>query len=273
MNRSDVNAPTPAELVLLDLGIDSPADIDLEAIAWTLGARVRYRPLDSCEARIIGKDDQAIITINCRSSSRRQRFSLAHELGHWRYHRNRILVCRSDEIGRAGEGQTLTERTADNYAADLLMPWYLFRPMVRTYAKINFRNIRVIADAFDTSITSTAIRLVDSGQFPTMLVSHGPQGRRWFTRAHDVPQRWFPRAELDSESFAFGILFGSSADDHMPRKIGADAWFDRRDADQFEIQEQTVRVANDEILTLLLITEPRMLEDWESRSSNSRRPR
>jgi hypothetical protein len=63
-------APTPAELVLLDLGIDSPADIDLEAIAWTLGARVRYRPLDSC---CVGKDDQAIITINCRSSSRRQR--------------------------------------------------------------------------------------------------------------------------------------------------------------------------------------------------------
>ena len=48
-------APTPAELVLLDLGINSPADIDLEAIAWTLGARVRYRPLDSCEARRQGR--------------------------------------------------------------------------------------------------------------------------------------------------------------------------------------------------------------------------
>ena len=81
----------------------------------------------------------------------------------------------------------------------------------------------------------------------------------------------FHAQNFNSESFAFGILFGSSADDHMPRKIGADAWFDRRDADQFEIQEQTVRVANDEILTLLLITEPRMLEDWESRSSDSRR--
>ena len=104
-----------------------------------------------------------------------------------------------------------------------------------------------------------------------MLVCHGPQGRKWFTRAHDVPQRWFPRAELDPESFAFGILFGTSPEDHMPRKIVADAWFDRRDADQFEIQEQTVRVANDEILTLLLIAEPRMLEDWESGSSSARR--
>ena len=80
--------------------------------------------------------------------------------------------------------------------------------------------------------------------------------------AHMTCQRWFPRADLDAESFAFGILFGNSPDDQVPRKIGADAWFDRRDADQFEIQEQTVRVANDEILTLLLINEPRMLEDW-----------
>jgi hypothetical protein len=267
---NDVNAPTPAELVLLDLGIASPGDIDLEAIAWTLGARVRYRPLDSCEARIIGKGDKAIVTVNCRSSARRQRFSLAHELGHWKYHRGRILVCRSDEIGRLGEGQTTMERTADNYAADLLMPWYLFRPLLRTYPKIDFRNIRAIADTFGTSLTSTAIRLADSGEFPVMLVSHGREGRRWFTRARDVPQRWFPREELDSESFAFGILFGNATDDHMPRKIGADAWFDRRDADQFEIQEQTVRVGDDEILTLLLITTDRMLGDWDGRDSTSR---
>lgn len=266
-----MNAPTPAELVLLGVGIDSPADIDLEAIAWTLGARVRYRPLDGCEARIIGKGDEAIITINCRSSTRRQRFSLAHELGHWRYHRGRILVCRSDEIGRAGEGQTSMERTADGYAADLLMPWYLFRPILRTYPKIDFRNIQIISDIFGTSLTSAAIRVVDSGEFPALLVCHGPEGRRWFARAPDVPERWFPQMALDSESFAFEILFGNAVNDHMPRKIGADAWFDRQDADQFEVREQTVRIGNDEILTLLLITSGRMLEDWVRGNSNSRR--
>lgn len=268
-----MNGPTPAELILLDLGIDSPADIDLDAIAWTLGARVRYRPLDGCEARIIGEGNKAIITVNCRSSPRRQRFSVAHELGHWQYHRGRILICRSDEIGRPREGQTATERTADNYAADLLMPWYLIRPVIRTYPRLNFHNIQTIADTFNTSLTSTTIRVVDSGEFPIVLVCHGHEGRRWFSRARDVPQRWFPRAELDHESFAFAILFGSSAEDHIPRKIGADAWFDRRDADEFEIYEQTVRIGNDEILTLLLITEDRMLEEWGSGESASGRRR
>ena len=63
------------ERVLQGLGITDPDDIDLEAIAWTMGAGVRYRPLDGCEARIIGRDDQAIITVNERSSWRRRRFS------------------------------------------------------------------------------------------------------------------------------------------------------------------------------------------------------
>jgi Zn-dependent peptidase ImmA (M78 family) len=75
-----VAALTAAEQVLADLGITDPSEIDLEAIAWTLGARVRYRPLESCEARIVGNGDRAIITVNNRSHPRRQRFSIAHEL-------------------------------------------------------------------------------------------------------------------------------------------------------------------------------------------------
>lgn len=91
----------PAELLLQELGITEPREIDLEAIAWTQGVHVRYRPLDGCEARIIGCGDRAIITVNDRSSARRQRFSIGHELGHWKWHRGRILVCRADEIEEA----------------------------------------------------------------------------------------------------------------------------------------------------------------------------
>jgi hypothetical protein len=47
----------------------------------------------------------------------------------------------------------------------------------------------------------------------------------------------------------------------MPRKIGADAWFDRRDADRFEVYEQTIRTGPDETLTLVVISDPKMLED------------
>lgn len=68
---------TPAEIILKRLGITDPREIDLEAIAWHLGVRVRYRPLDRCEARIIGCGDRAVITVNSHSGRRRRRFRSA----------------------------------------------------------------------------------------------------------------------------------------------------------------------------------------------------
>lgn len=84
-------ALSPAERLLQQLGVTEPDEIDLEAIAYYVNARVRYRPLDGCEARIIGKGDQAIITVNTNSGYRRKRFSIAHELGHWHHHRGKSL--------------------------------------------------------------------------------------------------------------------------------------------------------------------------------------
>jgi hypothetical protein len=253
----------PAELLLQQFGITDPKEIDLEAIAWTQGVRVRYRPLDGCEARILGNGDQAIITVNSQSSAQRQRFSIAHELGHWKWHRGRVLVCRSDEIGAAGAERSHIERAADNYAADLLMPNFMFRPIASSFTKLNSRTVKAVAETFDVSATAAAIRLVEGDHSPCILVCHGRQGRKWFTRSPDVPSRWFPQETLDADSFAFGVLFGAQPDDVAPRRTGGDAWFNRRGADRYHLMEQTFRIGRNETLTLLLFTDPEMLEDEE----------
>jgi hypothetical protein len=252
-----------AEMVLRELGVTDPSEIDIEAIAYHLGAEVRYRPLDGCEALIFGAGNKAVITVNTRSPPRRRRFSVAHELGHWKHHRGRMLVCSKNEIG----GKTTlapVEKVADAYAAELLMPGYLFNPVARAYPRFTFQAVRAIADIFNTSRTATALRLIDTRHSPAMLVCHGPSGRRWFYRCRDVPARWFPQDSLDPDSSAFRVLFGGYPDDPLPIKIGADAWFDRRGADELEIHEQTIRTADDEILTLLLLNDERMLEDEDS---------
>lgn len=66
-----------------ELGITEPGEIDLEAIAYYKDAVVKRKPLTGCEARIIGVDSKAIITVNEKSSLERQNFSIGHELGHW----------------------------------------------------------------------------------------------------------------------------------------------------------------------------------------------
>lgn len=258
-----MNADTPAELILKALGITDPAEIDLEAIAWDRGARIRYRPLDGCEARIVGTTDGAIITVNSRSPRRRRRFSIAHELGHWHYHRGRSLMCLDDDIGRAAVvGELSPERVADRFASRLLMPEYLFQPIARGYPKVDFRTIREIADKFDTSATATAIRLVEGNYLLGCLVCHGRDGRKWFTRSPEVPARWFPSKDLSADSFAFDMLFGDGEEQDFPRKIDADAWFDRHDSGQYEVREQTIKTGDNEILSVILIDNEGMLRGW-----------
>jgi hypothetical protein len=254
-----------AERLLQELGVTEPKEIDLEAIAYHVGADVRRQPLDGCEARIIGYGDRAIITINARSSHRRNRFSIAHELGHWRHHRGQCLVCRAEEVGPR-EAMS-PERIADNYASDLLLPHYLFRPFIRQHPKLTWATVKTIADTFETSLTASAIRFVEADHAPAILVCHGPNGKKWFTRAPGVPHRWFPRDTLDPESFAFDALYGGKPEDSLPRKIGAAAWFDLYEASKFEVYEQTVRTADAEVLTLVLIRDEEMLAERDQARS------
>lgn len=249
---------TVAEQLLQELGITKPEEIDLEAIAWHVGATVKRRILDGCEARIIGTRDRAIITVNAASVFVRQRFSIGHEIGHWHFHRGRTLVCRSEDIGGRYNGDFFLERQADAFAGDLLMPGYILRPYLLQFRELTFAVIREIAKAFTTSIPATAIRLVEVGTWPTILICHGWDGRKWFVRNRSVPESWFPRDDPSVDSYAFGLLYGNNSDQLKPQSIGAHTWFDRRDAERYEIQEQSVRSIDGETLTLLTLSDTRM---------------
>ena len=251
---------TPAELVLQDLGVTDPRDIDVEAIAMDLGAFVQYRRLDGCEASIIGSGDKAVIYVSPDTRRERQRFSIGHELGHWRHHRGRMSECRSDDIGNYAWKITNPERVADSYAADLLLPQYLFEPRASKHSQMTLDGASDLAVTFDTSLKATAIRFVEFGPAPAMLVCHGPEGRRWFHRGRDVPEFFYPPRSIDPASFADDVLRGKVTKTGI-HKVGADAWVDRWNADRFEVVEQTYSVGNDETLTMVWWQDEDQLED------------
>ena len=249
-----------AEKLLQELGVTEPREIDLEAIAQYQGVAVNYRSLEGCEAQIIGIGDSAVAIVNAKSGRRRKRFSLAHELGHWHHHRGRVLTCRIEGERDFSTRRAPSERVADDYAADLLLPKYLFRPEAIACGKVTIEVAEHLSETFDTSLTATLIRLIEAGPDPALLVCHTAIGRKWFARGSDVPRRWFPRQDLDADSYAMDVLFGDLPKSRQVR-IGADAWFECRDAEKFEIYEQTVQVGNNEILSLLVIIDGEMLED------------
>ncbi|MFG0274078.1 MAG: ImmA/IrrE family metallo-endopeptidase [Phycisphaerales bacterium] len=99
--------------------------VDLVRLAGALGvARITERPLP-CDAMLIPKQgsDEYEIALNQAASTERQRFSLAHELGHVVLHRlvpdTRSLATRSLFIA---PGNRIEEDLCDFIACELLMP-------------------------------------------------------------------------------------------------------------------------------------------------------
>lgn len=247
-----MNRLTDAEQLLQELGITEPEEIDLEAIAWHVGAKIKRRKLDGCEARIIGAGDVAIITVNSTSVFVRQQFSIGHEIGHWHYHKGKSLVCRSDDIGGHTSGGATLERQADKFASNLLLPNYILRPYLSQFKKLTFETIKKTAQTFGTSLPATAISLVERGAWPAMLICHGQTKRKWFTRNTSVSDRWFPMDELHHESNAIGILYGRDPDQTTPRKIGAHIWFSCRESYSHDIYEQSIQTTDGDVLSLLI---------------------
>jgi hypothetical protein len=257
-----VSEPTPAERLLIELGVSSPKEIDLEAIAWDAGAEVRYAPLDSCEARIIGFGNRAIITVEESSIPARKRFSVGHELGHWKFHRGRSFVCRKDDIGtRLARDANDPERIADAYSADLLMPAFLIRPLARKMGRFTFEAVDELRDQFQVSREAMTRRMIDIEPEPAVLIRHSSRKMIWFRRTRSVPDRWFPRNEIDAESGAMEVLYGA-AQRSRRQIIGADAWFyERSGSEDLEVFEQSQKLSNGDVMTIVTFKSECMLRE------------
>lgn len=249
----------PAEQLLTDLGISDPTDIDVRAIADCVGVEVHYRPLAGCEAQIIGFRGRAIVYVDQGARPTRKKFSAGHELGHWYHHRGQSFVCRRDDIGHPIDDKSKNaERVADAYAADLILPPFMLRPILQALNDISFEAVLEIAHRFSTSLTSAAIRIVRMTDQPVILVAHNLFGKKWQWPSANAG-RLRVREDLDPRASAFSAI---SRNERVgpARKEPANYWFDRRHIEQFDVKSQTIQTLEGELLTLVRIPDKRLLD-------------
>ena len=245
-----MNHPFKAPAVLLEeLGITEPREILIEAIAEHCRATIVYEPLDGCQARILGAGDRAIITVNTRSPRERQRFSAAHELGHWMRDRGKVAFACTDQSFVREWGDENPERNANRYAAGVLLPSKMFQTAAQNMPP-TFASVQELAATFVTSRTATALRLVELGSLPAMIVCHDNAKRLWFARGSSVPNDFWPLARPGVSSIASKLLSHPSAITPGPTEVDADEWIDRADAARYTLVEDCVR-AGSMVLSLL----------------------
>ncbi|SFI37538.1 protein of unknown function [Collimonas sp. OK307] len=252
--RVDLTALSPAERILWGLGITDPHDIDLDAIAYSLGASIKRRRLDGCEARLVASGDKAIITVDTQSIPTRQRFSIAHEIGHWRLDRGRGgFLCTKDDIsprdGAARDGETL----ANNFASQLILPDYIFNPYAAGKL-ITIDAAEKIAAVFSASLTATAIKMVRNATIPAWIVCHRQRGIAWFFKSSFAQDDIFLRKDLHEDTEGFALLYGEVHARTRVKLESGSLWFSNRDASRYQVRTQSTKAQDGTVLSVVGIS-------------------
>jgi hypothetical protein len=101
----------------------------------------------------------------------RTRFSIGHELGHYFLDHHRAYLMKS-QMAHPSKGEFrsdfLIEKEADSFAASILLPSKLVRPIINS-AELSFATISNIAEQFNSSLVCTTFRGVALSDYPCAI--------------------------------------------------------------------------------------------------------
>ena len=152
---------------ILELSGKRTIPVPVEEIAKHFNLRVGKGPSNDFSGLLLRKNGAALIGVNDTETPQRQRFTIAHELGHFFLHPSKeaFVDYRNSNIPR-----TPKEREADVFAAALLMPR---KEISRDFKKVtngvafdeeSFKGVVTsLAKKYDVSDEAMRIRLMTLG--------------------------------------------------------------------------------------------------------------
>ena len=187
------------------------------------------------------------ICVNCAQSPRRRRFSVCHEVAHV------VLGIESDHSTPSWSyaRRPAGEIACDVFAAELLLPYQLFKPRVDS-ADMGLAAIGDLADAFDASLLSTGSRFATfSRELCAFVVAEGGK-IRYSARSARLRQAkgWIrPGLPLPADSYSARVRAGESLSG--PEEAEPDHWFEDWERDGVLIEDTRHIGQWDQTLTLL----------------------
>ncbi len=163
--------------LLTDHGHKTPP-VNIEAIATALGIEIIFEDANDDLAGFLVKDydnKTAIIGVNVSHSESRQRFTIAHELGHFFLHNYEGVHFDGRHSGsqmflrdeNSTKGTDVEEREANSFAAELLMPEVLLKIDLEKIKEILLtdedKNLLALAKKYKVSSQALTFRLANLG--------------------------------------------------------------------------------------------------------------
>ena len=252
LNRPELQVARNRALEIIKaLKIRGPEEIEIAEIAVHRGAFVQFKPLSGYLGRRIKKT--ITIDSNIRNLGR-ERFTIAHELGHYELHNDPGRFCDNDDLYKY-HNQKPKERESNAFASEILMPSSFFKPYFQE-KELTWELIEGISKIFRTSLTATARRVVKLSMDCCVLVATEQGQIIWSRGSSSFYEANFQIVEqVHRFSYAHDLLHrykGQSSGECAPS-----AWFQGVSGEEdFTIFEDSfVLSGHNQILSLLLASE------------------
>lgn len=219
------------------LKIEALDEISIEDIAARRDLFVTDGELDGADGRTVPHDGAGVIRVRRNiTQPARRRFVIAHELGHWVLEGpGRISSCSSRDLLEYGEGNV--EAAANYFAAELLMPGKLVRPLCNVPP--GFSAIKEVARRCNTTVTASAVRFVQLSPEACALVWSENSKVKWVTRSADF-EGWIDRGRTLSGLSHAGDVFGGKSISEDPQPVPQHAWVAQRVHGGRDLWEETL---------------------------------
>jgi Zn-dependent peptidase ImmA (M78 family) len=135
----------------------------IEDVARSLDIRISRAPSAEFSGLLIRKDGRALIGVNSSEAPVRQRFTIAHEIGHFILHPQKDAFVDFRKERSEGEVKFPRERQADMFAAALLMPRKTLLKDFRRLAKDGYTDqiTATLAKQYAVSVDAMRFRLMN----------------------------------------------------------------------------------------------------------------
>lgn len=179
------NPSSKAASVLKELKINNLRGVDLRDVFSI--KKIFYEdkfPLTGYLARIVSTTSHSKITVSSTITYKNQkRFVQAHEFGHFELHRAEKIICDNENSFYQYHKNGGQEVEANEFAAELLMPRAEFKALVSN-KDFSVQVVMELAEYFETSVTSTAIRYSEFG-FKQIAVVFSQEGKIKWVRINE----------------------------------------------------------------------------------------
>jgi len=110
---------------------------------------VLHEDMDDISGYIEKRNDNWVISVNAYHNSKRQRFTLAHELAHYVLHKQKVVAVKHDDtILFRTDIYDPIEKEANQFASELLVP----AKRLKEYLDDGKRDVAYLANRFQVSL-------------------------------------------------------------------------------------------------------------------------